>query len=672
MLPEQEPRTERLSGICLACETARFKTSPSYPRFVFGFSIERRFTGDVKMSETKTLLEQYVRDGSEAAFRELVQRYFGLVYATAMRLVVGDTQLAQDVTQTVFIHLARKAHTLRGEVSLGGWLHRDTRHVAATLMRSERRRRAREKQATVMNALQDHTADNLAQLAPVLDEAIAQLEKADRQAIMLRFFERNDFRAVGQALGSNEDAARMRVNRALERLQEILKRQGLAISTAALGAALSCEALTAAPAGLASAVAVTALAGATAGEGLAFKLLILMSQAKLKLALVALLLVLGTTSVGLLVRRSSQPIQPSASHSAFETTSRPVSKSANAVLTSARQPNRSRISPEVRDARANLWRALHEEPIDADGYVSTHKVIAALKAFGPDLSLAVPTLLDGLVSSNSEVQMCSLWGFSYVGKLAEDAGLYLLNLARSEMEPQHIRTGAIDALGSLALEPRTWQTPAESAFLAAAVPDLVGLLQSKDIELRTHAARVLGSLGSCANDAVPALTELLTYSATPEEGRGAAERVSGDDRLDETVVKDRMTTSTQRVKSSAAEALGHLGPQAEAAIPQLTTLLGDSDKEVRVRAAVALWRISGHTDGVQVLAENVSSKFMDPTWHQQLEVLGEMGPTAKAAIPALQYLCRFANPEIREPALTTLSKIAPEMAASQRSPGTAP
>ncbi len=215
------------------------------------------------MTDSHTLLASYARTGSESAFRELVSRYIDLVYSTAYRLVGGDAESAQDVAQTVFLALAAKAGTLPKDVMLGGWLHQHTRFVAGELMRTERRRQLRERQAAEMNAIEDHTQSNLAQVAPVLDEAIGQLDAEDRTAILLRFFERKDFRSVGQALGSSEEAARKRVDRALEKLHGLLKHRGATLSAAALGTALATEAVTAAPAGLAGAVTAAALSGTT-------------------------------------------------------------------------------------------------------------------------------------------------------------------------------------------------------------------------------------------------------------------------------------------------------------------------------------------------------------------------------------------------------------------------
>ena len=216
------------------------------------------------MTDSQQLVAEYVRNGSDATFRELVSRYVDLVYSTALRLVEGDTHRAEDITQTVFVDLARKARTLPADVRLGGWLHRDTCQVAGHTLRGERRRQSRERQAAEMNALQNHSAADFSQVAPLLDEAINELGEADRTAILLRFFEQQDFRTVGQALGSNEDAARMSVTRALEKLEEFLKRRGVTTTAASLGVVLTANAVQAAPVGLAVTISTAvALAGTT-------------------------------------------------------------------------------------------------------------------------------------------------------------------------------------------------------------------------------------------------------------------------------------------------------------------------------------------------------------------------------------------------------------------------
>jgi RNA polymerase sigma factor (sigma-70 family) len=251
-----------------------------------------------KMTDSQRLLAEYAKNGSESAFRELVTRYVNLVYSTALRLVAGDTHLAEDVAQTVFIGLARRGRTLSTEVMLGGWLHQHTYHVATKAVRAERRRQSREREAVEVNTLQDDSGADLRQVAPILDEAITQLGSEDRTAILLRFFEQRDFRSVGEALGSNEDAARMRVNRALEKLHSLLKHRGVTLSVVALGTVLTAGAVTAAPAGLAGTISSVALAGAAAGTGTTIlTLLKLMTMTKLKLGLSALVIAGATTTL---------------------------------------------------------------------------------------------------------------------------------------------------------------------------------------------------------------------------------------------------------------------------------------------------------------------------------------------------------------------------------------
>jgi RNA polymerase sigma factor (sigma-70 family) len=212
------------------------------------------------MTDAQQLMAEYARNGSERAFRELVARYVDLVYSTAVRQVRGDVHLAEDVVQTVFVDLARMAGRLSGEVMLGGWLHRHTCFVAAHALRGELRRQAREHKAVEMNSLNENSEAGFPELSALLDRAINELGQRDRLAILLRFYEQRDFRSMGEALGIGEDAARMRVNRALEKLQARLKQLGIGSSATALGNSLTTQALIAVPAGLAAGISIRALA----------------------------------------------------------------------------------------------------------------------------------------------------------------------------------------------------------------------------------------------------------------------------------------------------------------------------------------------------------------------------------------------------------------------------
>ncbi len=249
------------------------------------------------ISDTQELLARFVTNGSESAFRELVTCYFDLVYSTAVRLGDGDTHRAEDVAQVVFSDLARMAGKLYGNTMLGGWLHRHTCFVARTVMRGEHRRQAREKQAVEMNALDQEGESVVAEAAPILDESINELGADDRDAILLRFYERRDLRSVGEALGMSENAAQKRVALALQELGTLLQRRGVTLPAAALASGLAAGAVKAAPAGLALSVAGAVLAGVstTGSIGLTSAKAAAMAKMKVGIGSAFILVVAGIT-----------------------------------------------------------------------------------------------------------------------------------------------------------------------------------------------------------------------------------------------------------------------------------------------------------------------------------------------------------------------------------------
>jgi RNA polymerase sigma factor (sigma-70 family) len=205
--------------------------------------------------------------GDREAFAVLVRRHIDLVYAAALRRVGGDTHLAEDVTQAVFSGLARKAKALADRRVLSGWLYLSAQYQAAKLVRTEQRRRGREEKAQVMSEIERSAAaePDWAELRPVLDRAMSELKEDDRDALLLRFFQARSLAEVGEALGLKENAARMRVDRALEKLRERLARQGVTSTAAVLGGGISAHMVQAAPAALATTVSSLAVTGAGAG-----------------------------------------------------------------------------------------------------------------------------------------------------------------------------------------------------------------------------------------------------------------------------------------------------------------------------------------------------------------------------------------------------------------------
>ncbi|MDE3068184.1 MAG: sigma-70 family RNA polymerase sigma factor [Verrucomicrobiota bacterium] len=246
------------------------------------------------MTPDSELLRRYARAGSEDAFAELVQRHVNLVYSAALRQVGDDAHLARDAAQNVFIALARKARPLSRRNSLTGWLYTSAHFAAAKIVRAEQRRRGREGQF-MREPSNENTPDaDWETIRPALDEIMHELKAADREAVLLRYFENRPFAEVGAKLGLSENAARMRVERALEKLRSIFAKRGIS-TAAALAALLSANAVQTAPAGLGAALATASVSAA--GTGAAFTLLKFMTATHVKLGISALVVAGAATAM---------------------------------------------------------------------------------------------------------------------------------------------------------------------------------------------------------------------------------------------------------------------------------------------------------------------------------------------------------------------------------------
>jgi RNA polymerase sigma factor (sigma-70 family) len=255
------------------------------------------------MTPDSELLAAFSRTNSEDAFGELVQRHVHLVYSAALRQVNGDEHFAKDVAQTVFTDLARKAGSLARRESLTGWLYTSAHFAAAKIIRAETRRRDREEKfmrEPVSENSETARNEDWEKIRPALDAAMHELKAADREAILLRYFENRPFAEVGAKLGLNENAARMRVERALEKLRLVFAKRGIA-GTSALAAVISANAVQLAPTGLSMTLTTASITAAGTGT---FTLLKIMTATKLKLGVSAL--VVAGAAAALVIQHQTQ------------------------------------------------------------------------------------------------------------------------------------------------------------------------------------------------------------------------------------------------------------------------------------------------------------------------------------------------------------------------------
>jgi RNA polymerase sigma factor (sigma-70 family) len=319
------------------------------------------------------LLREYAEHGTEDAFTLLVGRHLALVYHAAFRQT-QSADAAEEVVQTVFTLLGRKATRISTHVLLSGWLFNTTRFVSTRLMRDELRRRRRQAEAASMNtdALSTEPTKPVEGVLSLLDELMARLPNRDREVVLARYFEDRSFAGVAAGAGTSEEAAKKRVLRALEKLRGMFRARGITVGAAALAATLEAARAQALPPGLSvasvSAVALQGASGTAALSTLTRTTLELMKWTKIKIAgATALTLVLGLGAVSEYLHArgparepggssTDNPAAPSAADALQEKADRLRADNAQLALAlTAAQTKKAQLLAASHEAERNAW-----------------------------------------------------------------------------------------------------------------------------------------------------------------------------------------------------------------------------------------------------------------------------------------------------------------------------
>lgn len=260
------------------------------------------------MPYDRELLQDFVRENSQAAFRQLVERHSHWLYSVCLRRL-GDSAAAEDATQAVFIALAQRAPSLMNEKTIGPWLHQAARFCAAKILRARSRRQRHESQAAGMNSahLAPSPASCWQEIEAEVEPALDRLGAKDRATIVLRFYEAKSHPEIAATLGISLEASQKRLSRALQRLRDLLVRNGsggATLSAIAIGDLLAQHGVGTAPASLVASLSASGSTAATCVTPVAKQILFSMSMATMKGAAIAAVVLLLTIPAGLLLLHS--------------------------------------------------------------------------------------------------------------------------------------------------------------------------------------------------------------------------------------------------------------------------------------------------------------------------------------------------------------------------------
>jgi RNA polymerase sigma factor (sigma-70 family) len=609
------------------------------------------------------LLQRYVRHRDEEAFREIVARYIGLVESTALRRVNNHSASARDITQIVFTDLARQADRLGSGPLLGSWLYKHTCFVASKFIRSEQRRLAREKEASQM--LTNDTQPDWSELAPLLDSAILELNPDDQNAIVLRFFENRNLRAIGMALNISDDAAQKRVQRALEKLRDALHSKRLTIGVPALSALLLSKGVSPASAATVSALTSAALTAAPPVSFLAATTAIIMSKTAIFIAAICI-----SAIVAIALFHKQQPSAPVASTQNQRQTAQPNSAapelplraaapapattttSTDEILKALEQGVQGTDEQKIREALWSFWNqydaATPQEQFQLRRAIPTiialwknsstsmkKMVIGTLERFKPSTDEIVDLYLEAY--DTPDLQREALAGIMFAGPLAARATDRLIDQLKGN-HGVNDTTPESSSNARMALEALSNFGPPA----AAATPILKEFLTDPNMLYRVIGAKAYWNITHDTDTVLPALTKALI-----EDGSFWAAQILGAmgpaaiPALEE-LEKAYASSTNPSAQLYAYQAIRQIDRSRAPDPDRLVELLEKGNDISQLHAATLLWNDFKNPDQIiptlGKLVTQRSSGIPSTQTAPALDLLAEIGPPAESTLPRIRAI----------------------------------
>lgn len=538
------------------------------------------------MESDLELLRRFAATGDAEAFAALVHRHSAMVRGVALRRT-EDSALAEEVAQTVFAILARKAARLSHE-NVAGWLHQAAcLESKAAVRKAARYRSLLGQYSHHMNASHaSHASDSGSweEVRPHLDEALSCLREDERNLVVLHYLEKRPVRDLAAATGRTEQASRKKLQRAILGLRRALERRGVRISPAALAPLLAAQPL-GSPSASAAVLAASALKAAPALQTHVF---LAHSLSLMNATTAAAVLVLAAIPVTILWRKNAD-LQMQVSHLSQQL-AKPSAPAPLAPPPPLEQAAASEKPPETHLPQgASGWSGRLGEALIEDLKNPEWKIrrgaAATLRGSNVPAALAVPALHDTLGDAEWQVRKAVAEALAYYGGEAAEAVPGLVKALTDE--EWQVRMPAAEALAAIgggareaapelaaALRDEEWQVRNAAAMALAAIPPmnadavpmLTAVLNDEEWHVAANASMALGALGTSAEPAVPALSAALEH---PEA----------------------------QVRLAAAYALGLIGQPTSEAVRGLKGLAHDNDMRVRQQAAGSLAKLGA--SGVQ-------------------------------------------------------------------------